>query len=223
MAKNDLRRGAVPGSAPGGPTGGQLDGSDPWDAIVLEEARLLQLWTGIPATLVHSTDGTAACSDNTIYIDRKQLEGFFGKFTGEKYKTAIFFALAHEFGHLSQFAVYGVDRTFAMPSIEVEAHADYLSGAWLGLRLVQGQERLSEDVFEAGIQLKAGTDDYPTAYQRGRLVQDAMGLSVLLAHIVEPQIRGIGYDKLETALNSQDVVDLYRIARDRLREIPKQP
>ena len=222
MTKNDLRRGAVSSNLSGTSPLRLLDASDKWDANVLGEAQLLQRWTGIKATLVHCTDGTAACSNNTICVDRDQLDRLFGKFEGEKYNTAIFFALAHEFGHLCQFAIYGIDTTLAMPSIEVEAHADYLSGAWLGMRLVQGQERLSDDVFEAGLQLKTGTNDYPSAYQRGRLVQDALGLSVLLVHIVEPQIRGIGYNTLESALDKQDIVDLYRIARDRLHEIPER-
>ena len=136
-----------------------LDPSDEWDEKVLREAQLLERWTGIKATLNHATNGTCAISDFTIEVDRKQLDDLFGDFTGAKYQTAIFFVLAHEFGHLCQFKVYGEDHAMAMPSIEAEAHADYLSGAWLGLRLAQGEERLSEDVFAAGLRLKSDTED----------------------------------------------------------------
>jgi hypothetical protein len=200
-----------------------LDATDPWDKLVLDEAGLLMGWTGVKARLVRSSDGTAAGADNTVYVDRAELDHFFGKFgASEKYKTAIFFALAHEFGHLCQFRCWGVDAAFAMASIEAEAHADYLAGIWLGLRLTQGHQRLSEDVFEAGIQLKANTIDYPSSYQRGRLVQDAMGQAVLLVHIIEPQIPGTeNYDKLEVALSDTDVRDLFETAKSRLEELPK--
>ncbi len=85
-----------------------------------------------------------------------------------------------------------------MDSQQCEAHADYLSGVWLGMRLVQGEERLPEDLFEAAFQLKGGPPNYPTEYQRACLVADAMGTSVLLVHIVEPQIKGVGYQNPRT-------------------------
>ena len=98
--------------------------------------------------------------------------------------------------------------TLARQRIQIEAHADTFAGAWLGLRSVQGQEQFSKDVVEAGLVLKSNTASYPTAYQRSRLVQDAMGLSVMLAHIVEPQIHDGDYAKLESGLRQADVVDI---------------
>lgn len=221
MARTDFRR--MAGTADQAQAPKPLNPDDAWDALVLAEADHLRRWTGINAPLVHVADGTAACADGTVCIDRQELDGFFGKFgETEKYKTAIFFALAHEFGHLCQFKYWGEDAAFAMPSIEAEAHADYLSGIWLGLRLTQGHQRLSEDVFEAGIQLKGTGGDYPTPYQRGRLIQDAMGQAVLLVHIIEPQIPGTeNYDKLEVALSDTDVRDLFETAKSRLEELPK--
>jgi hypothetical protein len=225
MARTDLRKQAAGGGGGGGGVK-PLDLRDPWDAVVLAEANLLQAWTGLKATLIHVTDGTAAGDGNVVCVDRAQLDGLFASFGAgtEKHKTAIFFALAHEFGHLCQFAVYGFDATFAMDSQQIEAHADYLSGVWLGMRLVQGEERLSEDVSHAALQLKGGPPDYPTEYQRACLVQDAMGTSVLLVHILEPQIKSAGgYQNLSAALNKRDVIDLFDTARRRLREIPEKP
>lgn len=49
-----------------------------------------------------------------------------------------------------------------------------------------------------------------------------MGTSVLLVHIVEPQIKGVGYQNLAAALNTQDILDLFGTARRRLREIPEK-
>jgi hypothetical protein len=223
IIKIDLRRGLS--SYPAGPIMHELNPNNNWDKDVLAEAKLLSKWTGVKdVKFYHCNDGTAASTDDIIFVDRKQLDQFFVHFTGEKYKTAIFFALAHEFGHLCQFKSFGIEETFNKPSIEIEAHADYLSGAWLGLRLFQGEERLSDDLLEAGLQLKSDTPDYPSAYQRGRLVQDAQGLSVLLVHIVEPQIPAGDYIKLEAKLNKSDIFDLYAIAKKRLNEIPiKEP
>lgn len=201
-----------------------LNPEDEWDRLVLGEAKLLVAWTGCAARLVRSRNGTAAGADGTIYVDREQLNKLFGAFEGEKYKTAIFFALAHEFGHLCQFKTFGVHETFSKPRIEVEAHADYLSGNWLGLRLVQGEQRLSDDLLAAGLQLKGDCEDYPSAYQRGALVQDAAGTSVTLVHILEPQIKDCDYQELASGLRDQDVRDLFGIAARRLQEIPpKQP
>jgi hypothetical protein len=221
MARRDFRRIAAGAGATSPPK--ELDKADPWDSVVLAEADHLRRWTEILASLMHVADGTAACADNTVCVDRVQLDRLFCKFgASEKYKTAIFFALAHEFGHLCQFRCWGVDAALAMPSIEAEAHADYLAGIWLGLRLTQGHQRLSEDVFDAGIQLKANTVGYPTPYQRGRLVQDAMGLAVMLVHIIEPQIPGTeNCHKLEVALSDTDVRDLLDTAKSRLEELPK--
>lgn len=196
MTRADFRRMAAgaPGSSPPRP----LDPAADWDSLILAEADLLRKWTGINASLVHVTDGTAACADNTLCVDRAELDRFFAKFSPtDKYRTAIFFALAHEFGHLCQFRAWGVEEALKLGSIEVEAHADYLAGIWLGLRLTQGHQRLTEDVFEAGMQLKSQRDDYPTAYQRGRLLQDAMGQAVMLIHIIEPQMSATR-DKMPT-------------------------
>ena len=111
-----------------------------------------------------------------------------------------------------------------MDSLLCEAHADYLSGVWLGMRLAQGEQRYSDDVAHAALQLKGGPPDYPTEYQRACLVQDAMGTSLWLVHGLEPQIKGAGgYKNLSVALNKQDVHDLLGTARRRLREIPAQP
>ncbi len=180
MARTDLRKEAAGGGGGGGGGVKPLDPGDPWDAVVLAEASLLQAWTGLKATLIHVTDGTAAGDGNVVCVDRAQLDGLFAPFGAgtEKYKTALFFALAHEFGHLCQFAVFGFDATFAMDSLLCEAHADYLSGVWLGMRLAQGEQRYSDDVAHAALQLKGGPPDYPTEYQRACLVQDAMGTSV---------------------------------------------
>jgi hypothetical protein len=219
LAKNDLTfRLDDGGGAYAVPV--ELNPNDEWDTLILAEAQLLCSWTRRPARLLHCNFGTAAAPDGTIYVDKAQLDQLFGTFAGEKYKTALFFALAHEFGHLCQFAHFGAEETLNRPRVIVEAHADYLSGSWLGLRLVQGQERLSEDLLAAGLRLKADCDDYPTAYQRGALVQDAAGTSVTLAHILEPQIRDCDYTRLESGLQDQDIQDLYEIASRRLTEIP---
>jgi len=206
--------------SPGAPSLRLLNCSDEWDAVVMAEAQLLSRWTGTTPQLYHTDRGTAADPSGNILIKRAQLESLFGSFTGEKYKTAIFFALAHEFGHLCQFKHFGVKVTLDRPRVQIEAHADMLAGAWLGLRLAQGQQRFSPDVVEAGLQLKSSTAAYPTPYQRSRLVQNAMGLSVMLAHIAEPQVQDGSYTKLEAGLKRTDVEDLFEIASRQLGEIP---
>jgi hypothetical protein len=91
----------------------QLDVTRTWDAQVLTEAGLLQTWAGVTAMIAHAKDGTAARTNGLITVDRSELDYFFGKFIGDEYKTAIFFGLAHEFGHLCQFKHFGVSETIA--------------------------------------------------------------------------------------------------------------
>lgn len=195
-----------------------------WDALVLAEAALLQKWAGVNATLVHRPGrGTAAASCGLVTIDRDQLDALFTGFVGEQYKTAIFFALSHEFGHLCQFRHFGIQRTFEKPRMLIEAHADLIAGVWLGFRLTKGADHAAEVVMRAGLQLKSGNPDYPSDYQRGRLVQEGLGQSALLVSVLEPRILGKGYQPLAKGLSRGDVFDLYGVAHRLLEEVPVKP
>ncbi len=221
---NDLL-GVVPG-APSTPIPirGPLDVNGPWDRMVMDEAGSLSVWTGTAPELLHSPRGTAAASNGKILINREQLEslfGVFGDFTSEKYKTAIFFALAHEFGHLCQYKHLGVNETLVTrPRLLVEAHADLLSGIWLGKRLGDGATHAPDDILAATLRFKERTADYPTAYQRGCLVNEGVGMAVTLWHVIEPQITGANYTPVEAGLRAQDVHDLFGAARRRLDGLP---
>lgn len=208
----------------GGATSGArrpLSDQDKWDAMVIAEAKCLEAWAGLTCSLVHASDGTAACEDNTIFVDRKQIQTLFAGFTGARLRTAIFFVLAHEFGHLLQFKVLGPTETFNRPSVLVEGHADYLSGIWLGLRLVDGDLHDTADLLAIGLALKGTSAEYPTPNQRGLLVQAGMGLAVTLAYIAEPQIKDSSYERAASGVKDSDVTETYDIVVRRLDELPR--
>ena len=199
--------------------GALLDPTDAWDQLVEGEALLLQRWSGVQARVVRSSTQTCAAHPGVIGVCRKQLDGLFGGFQGDEYKTAIFFALAHEFGHLSQFKVFGPTGARNRPPREIEAHADILAGVWLGLRLAQGQPHGWDAIMNAALQFKIGSANYPSPYQRGVLVNEGRGQADSLI-MLESRINVPNYTPLSHGLLDSDVHDLYNTAVKRLGDTP---
>lgn len=191
-----------------------LNPSATWDAVIIDEADLLSRWAGVSVALVHSQMGMRASSDGKIHIDRRQLENLFGHFEGDKYRTAIFFALAHEFGHAVQFKVLGETEMRTRHRIELEAHADVLSGVWLGIRLFQEQPHIPEDLCDAAFQLKSGTLDYPTAAQRAELVQIGFENALMLCVLEQFMKDHDNYRELPDGLLFFDFKDTYEKAQE---------
>ncbi len=190
-----------------------FDRADPFGSTVLVEADLLARWSGVRAKIAQSHNSTAAYPCGLIGINVAELRNLFGHFTGDKFDTAVFFALAHEFGHLVQYDIFGINETFSRPPIEIEGHADVLSGVWLGIRLFQGAPRLPDDVRDATLQLKSGVPDYPTELQRAALVREGLDDSVMLCHLEELIRHHNNYTTVQTSLQPNDVHDLYEISR----------
>jgi hypothetical protein len=189
----------------------ELDPNDPWDSPLLAEAALLKTWAGVSATVAHHTGGTAARSDGLVTVNKSQLNRFFGKFPVDQYETAIFFALAHEFGHLCQFKYFGAKKMKTLPRINLEAHADVLAGVWLAVRIALAQPHTSEAAYKAGFQLKSNSSNYPSHRQRGYLVQKGIAHTAMLIS-VEHRFVGDDYKSITDSLDEQDVTDLYTSA-----------
>jgi hypothetical protein len=179
----------------------------------MDEADLLQRWAGVSVDLEHSHDGTGA-SPRKVYIDKRQLDFLFGHFEPTKYRTALFFALAHEFGHAVQFKVLGEAETLARLRVEVEAHADILSGVWLGIRLFQDQPYTYEDVRDAAFQLKDHIPDYPTTRQRIELVQTGMEDAYMLRVLEQFMKHHHNYRELSDGLPLYDFKGTYEKAQE---------
>ena len=81
----------------------EIDANEYFGKIITKESNLLSSWVGINVRILESNEGTCAYSCNLVIIDRTELNHIFNGFTNEKYRTALFFALAHEYGHIAQF------------------------------------------------------------------------------------------------------------------------
>lgn len=203
-----------------------FDPSDPWDRMIAEEAALLGVWNRMPFTLVHTPLETCAHGPTGIVaINSSQLAGIYRGLAGDELKTAVFFALAHEFGHLTQ-ALRLKRKHFRQLETrkrEAEGHADILAGAWLAVRLAGGETRLPDHLREIAFRLKAEDPTYPSYQQRLYLAERGMGLAAM---VLDAESRVGGEHKIDELLaqhiNNSDLRDLYRIVKQTLRDTPAE-
>lgn len=189
--------------------------------IFERELTIIQHWTGIRPRIYQSTRGTYAQSDYSIHIDIAQLHGLFGHLDAQSKATAVFLALAHEFGHLLQIQKFGLSQLGSISRIEIEANADIVAGVWLGVRLNQGQPRYVEHVMSAAMQLKEGLEGYPSPYQRGQIILDGMSkASWLIPAESNIKANDEGYISITQSINRSDLEQLMEISNTRLRDTP---
>lgn len=197
-----------------------LDPSDPWTALVLNEQKLISVWSGIDVELVATDRGTCVHGPSRIVgLNMKQLHRLFGDLKGEALRTAIFFALAHENGHVQQHA--HIPNIGSVSRIHREAHADILGGVWTAVRLMGGQARLPDHLRDVGLSFKGGHSNYPSTYQRTCIIERGTGDGLLAVDLDERANVPADARVLQT-LSECDVRDLLETARKTLAYTPDE-
>lgn len=202
--------------------GTPLDPGDAWDSVVIAEADLLTNWSGLKPSVVHvANGGTAAYAGNVIAVDRAQLDGIFGSLSTTHYSTAIFIALAHEFGHLLQYHYFGVAWVMD-PSrrLLIEAHADFLGGTWIGKRIGDGIDHSPDGALHTGLALKSGTADYPTDFQRACLMMEGLAAAAGVQLLEAQMPADASYIPFTEQFAKQDIEGTFRTVVSRLPEMP---
>jgi len=186
------------------------------DKAILDELAMLNKWSGLSSRVVYGKNGTAAHGNGYITLNQAELKHLFRSLGAEAFRTAVFLALAHEAAHQTQFLIFGFNETMAKNRREVEAHADFLAGVWLGVCLAEGKLRLPDDVRNAAMQLTGMSADYPTANQRAALFLKGMSQAGMIV-TTEERAR-IEAGTLKDVLTEQDVQDTLEIAKQTLDE-----
>jgi hypothetical protein len=202
-----------------------LDHNDPWDRAILAESKLLAEWSGLSPDVVKVTAvGTAAYPAGIVTVKRTQLDALFGSLSPENYSTAVFIALAHEFGHLLQFHYFGVPwMSKENRRLLIEAHADFIGGTWIGKRLGDGVDHTSDGALQTGASFKAGSESYPTPYQRARLMMAGMAAANRVQLLEAQMPPDAAYVPFTQRFALQDIQGTMRTVRHTLPVLPTVP
>lgn len=228
----------------------ELDPNNEIDAIIIDEIEAIKRWAKVDFEVnwTKHCSTSAGCSyerdDFYISLNRKELTELFGNLDQAAFRSAIFFALAHECVHILQFRELGKEWVSKTPELHQEAAADLIAAVWMGFHILL-DDRNVEQVKAAAAKLNSAkgqrlhlshaeqgmlllgnsSKDHPTSFQRTRLVAKGYSLAAGVL-LLEDQMRKMrsteGYTPAIQELLGEDAQDLHNIAIETLQFWPPQ-